>query len=114
MAQISKTYTVLLARFQYTGPTNADHLLFTAPTTDTIVLRDVILTNFSTVLDGVFQLYDTAGDPAVFYVYQQLAKGSSLHLELRQVLRPSASLRLFAGTDNLTAVVTGYRLSSPT
>jgi hypothetical protein len=42
------------------------------------------------------------------YMNPSITAGSSVHLELRQVLTPGGNLMVYAGTDGLNILATGY------
>lgn len=102
-------YTVRVAAASV--PPNTTVTLWTAPETDTWVLRDLIVANTATVASTVSLGIRPGSGPAYWlYVRSALSGQTTEHLDLRQVVLPGEKLELTAGAASLSVLLTGYRL----
>jgi hypothetical protein len=102
----SPTFTVLLGAVH--GASASDILLFQAPNTGTVVLRDYILYNGHDVTAASFNLYVVAAGSYTYVDRVELAALTVKHQELRQVLPKTSQLRITCSGVEWTARATGY------
>lgn len=103
-------YSTLLARKYKTGPLSAE-VLYTAPSTGVVVVRDVVLMH-ATVGGAAMDLYTVSGsDIAHLLAVAVQPPVQTLHWAGRQVLAPGEQLVLACpATSNIYWRISGYVL----
>jgi len=105
---VTATYTIGMGFAHTTGAAN--QLLFTTPSTDKYILRDVVAVNESAASAQLI-VYVQSGS-VTYRVFQDpgVPAGTSRHLELRQVLPPDSLV--YANTSQASSfALTGYHLA---
>jgi hypothetical protein len=99
-------YTVRLAAasFSTTGP----HLLFTARTGVTTVVRDVVASNQSTVATNIWLYVLANGTDAVLIYSENVASLLATPRDMRQVILPGESVFTNSQIAPWTVAVTGF------
>jgi len=84
--------------------------LYLAPSTGTVVIRDIVATNDSaTLVDRVLlQVNPKVRTGSFLLARLQVAAGSSAHVELRQVLEPDETLLVYTSIAPISIAITGY------
>lgn len=101
-------YTRRLVAGRYV--TSVDLIVYTAPASSWVVVRDVVVANNTpTAVAQVTLMIRPVGGPldVVIAVWKDFAFGAQ-HLDVRQALNPGDSLRFVAPAVDLSLAVTGY------
>lgn len=107
---MARPYTVLLASRRSTAIAS-NSPLFTARLNFVTIVRDVLFTNLEPA-PQLFQLKLGTGPTAVIWLRTMVAVDSFLHLDLRQVVQPSASMTYDSGGALHALTITGYELEA--
>jgi len=85
-------------------------ILYIAPDTGTVVLRDILVTNDTATLVDRFliQVQPSTRTGSFIFARIQVPSGTTVHMTCRQVLEPREQLLVYVPVPPLSCALTGY------